>query len=399
MKKNKIFMTLVLCILLASCNTSTDNTKNTQNPTTEQSVAETKEENKEVDADSGLEIESKLDLRYAKSFSVDNLEKGVKKYIDKEGRVVYFVPEGVELENKDLLTLQIPVNRIAIFSTVDATLLRPIDKLDTIVATSNKADSWRIPEIKEKVENGDITFVGSKSELNTEELQRVDPEVILFTYENLERTPVLIQTFDDLGLNWLGLSNHMEADPRARLEWVKLAGILTGKLDKATSYFDEQLAKIDEVEKKTAVEDGEKPTFAWTFLFKDLFYTKKAGDYSVKMAQIAGADTIFADLEPENDGNAKLNAEEFYKGAENADFLIYDSIGGAEIKSVDDLVAYADYMKDLKAVKDNRVWGLKPNYFQSADYTADMINELYEIFHDKDNTLTETEYFYRMDIK
>lgn len=404
MKKFKVVLTLLLCLLLAACNNKTDKVETEkpkeENTKQEEVVKEEKkeEQKEEIDEASGLKVEGKLNLKFSKSYKVDFLEKGVKKYTDVEGREVYFLPEGMELDNKDLITLKIPVERIAIFSTVDATFLRPIDKLDTIVATTTKAGSWRIPEVKERVENGEITYLGSKSELNNEELQRVNPDVILFTYENLERTPILIQTFNDLELNWLGFSPHMESDPRARIEWVKLAGILTGELDKATQYYDKQLETIAEVEKMTAEEKGDKPTFAWTFLFKDLFYTKKAGDYSVKTAELAGSKTIFADLEPENDGNAKLNAEEFYKGAENADFLIIDTISSTGIEKVSDLIEYADYMGDLKAVKDNRVWGLKPNYYQSADFTADMIKELYDIFHDEEGKITETEYFYNMGI-
>ena len=89
-----------------------------------------------------------------------------------------------------------------------------------------------------------------------------------------------------------------------------------------------------------------------------------------------------------------MNAEEFYKVAEKADFFFYDSVNGSAIKSTEDLVAFAEYLKDLKAVKENKVWGVKPNYYQSADHVADMIEELNKIIHSKPGELTETEYFY-----
>lgn len=411
MKKKLLSLILAFTMLiLASCGKKED-AKNQEkqaafeeNGTKIEETLEGKEEEKtkdqvkdpaEIDEASGLKKIGELDLKYAKSFKVDYLENDVKKYIDKEGREVYLVPEGVTLENSDLTTISIPVNRIAIFSTVDATLLRPLDKLDTIVATTTKAESWQIPEVKARLENNEAVFLGSKNELNYEELEKVSPDVVLFTYENLDRTPVIIQQLNSLEIPWLGLSNHMENDPRARIEWVKLAGILTGQSDKAEEYYEDQLEKFAAIEEKTK-DIKDRPSFAWTFMFKDLFYTKKAGDYSVKMMEIAGSDPIFKDLDPNEDGNAKLSAEEFYKGAENADILIYDRISGSAIQNISDLVAYADYLKDIKAVQEDRVWTMKKNYFQSADYSAEMVEELYQIITDQDQNLTETEFFIKM---
>lgn len=411
MKKKLLSLILAFTMLiLASCGKKED-AKNQEkqaaleeNGTKIEETLEGKEEEKtkdqvedpgEIDEASGLKKIGELDLKYAKSFKVDYLENDVKKYIDKEGREVYLVPEGVTLENSNLTAISIPVNRIAIFSTVDATLLRPLDKLDTIVATTTKAESWQIPEVKERLENNEAVFLGSKNELNYEELEKVSPDIVLFTYENLDRTPVIIQQLNSLEIQWLGLSNHMENDPRARIEWVKLAGILTGQSDKAEEYYEDQLEKFDAIEEKTK-DLTDRPSFAWTFMFKDLFYTKKAGDYSVKMMELAGSDPIFKDLDPNQDGNAKLSAEEFYKGAENADILIYDRISGSAIQNISDLVAYADYLKDIKAVQEDRVWTMKKNYFQSADYSAEMVEELYQIITDQDQNLTETEFFIKM---
>lgn len=410
MKKKLLSLILAFTMLILSSCSKEESGKNEEKQaaleegTKIEETLEEKEEEKteeqvedpaEIDQASGLKKVGKLDLKYAKSFKVEYLENDIKKYIDKEGREVYLVPEGVSLENSDLTSISIPVNRIAIFSTVDATLLRPIDKLDTIVATTTKAESWQIPQVKERLENNEAVFLGSKNELNYEELEKVSPDVVLFTYENLDRTPVIIQQLNSLEIPWLGLSNHMENDPRARMEWVKLAGILTGQSDKAEEYYEEQLEKFAAIEEKTK-DLTDRPSFAWTFMFKDLFYTKKAGDYSVKMMELAGSDPIFKDLGPNEDGNAKLSAEEFYKGAENADILIYDRISGSAIQNISDLVAYADYLNDIKAVQEDKVWTLKKNYFQSADYAAEMVEELYQIITDQDKNLTETQFFIKM---
>ncbi|MDO5726186.1 MAG: ABC transporter substrate-binding protein [Tissierellia bacterium] len=401
MRKNLKLLLLALVLSLAlftACQKA--ETKPTEEITAKapETEPETKNEEKaeekvEIDEETGLEIESEIELKYAKSFKLENLSQGVIKFTDVEDRVVYMVPEGVELENKDLNTLKVPVNNIAIFSTVDATTLRPIDELDKIVAVTTKLESWRIPEVKERMEQGEIQFLGSKNAIDYELLESVAPDVVMFTYENLDRTPIIIGQLNDLGINWVGVSNHMEDDPRARLEWVKLSGVLTGKLEEAEKYFDEQVAKISAVEEKIKGETN-RPTFASVFMSKDIFYVRNAGDYNVKMLELAGGDYIFKDLNPDKNGNTKMNAEEFYKGAKPAEFILYDAAGAPSIQSTQQLVEYADFLEDLEAIKANKVWATKRHYYQSADKVADMIEELHLILQSEPGELTETEHFY-----
>lgn len=342
----------------------------------------------------GLKKIGQLKLKYAKSFSVDYYEQGVKKYTDVEGREVWFVPRGKKINGAENLNIiETPVKSLVILSTVHATLLRPIGELDKIAGTAVKSATWKIPEVKKGMDDGKIKFVGNKNALDYEMLHALNADAILLTYENMARTPGIISKFNELGLKWIGVANHMENDPRARLEWVKFAAEITGKEKEADKYYERELAKINAVEEmnKKAVN---KPTFASAFMSKDIFYVRNAGDYNVKMFEMLGIEYIFKDLNPEKNGNTKMNAEEFYKGAEKADFLFYDSVNGSAIKSNADLITFAEYLKDLKAVKENRVWGVKPNYYQSADHVADMIEELNKIIHSKPGELTETEYFY-----
>lgn len=342
----------------------------------------------------GLKKIGQLELKYAKSFSVDYYEQGIKKYKDVEGREVWFVPRGKTIEGgENLNVIETPVKSLVILSTVHATLLRPIGELDKVTGTSVQSDTWKISEIKKGMDDGKIKFVGSKNALDYEMLHALNADAILLTYENMARTPGIISKFNELGLKWIGVSNHQEADPRARLEWIKFAGEITGKEKEANKYYERELAKINAVEEMNK-KSANKTTFASAFMSKDIFYVRNAGDYNVKMFEILGIKYIFKDLNPDKNGNTKMNAEEFYKVAEKADFFFYDSVNGSAIKSTPDLIAFAEYLKDLKAVKENMVWGVKPNYYQSADHVADMIEELNKIIHSKPDELTETEYFY-----
>lgn len=66
---------------------------------------------------------------------------------------------------------------------------------------------------------------------------------------------------------------------------------------------------------------------------------RKSADYLPKMIELAGGTYIFKDLGDEDDAASTLSMqmEEFYAGAKDADYIIYNSTIDGELASVDDL--------------------------------------------------------------
>lgn len=358
------------------------------------------EENEEViDEDTGLVYESTMELKYAKSFSVDYYKDGYKVLTDWTGRKTVLVPEGKEIPEvkEEIDVVQLPINKLGAFSTPIATELRPLGLMDKISLVTTKQDRWHIPEIKQMMEEDKITYVGKNSALDYELIELEKPDLILTTTGTMHGGDETIAKFNEMGVKWLSHASHRETDPRGRLEWVKLIGALFDKEKEAEEFFDAQLEKIVVIEENVEKLEGERTTFATTFLSGDVYYVRNKGDYEVKMFELAGGEYIFQDLNPDKDGNTKMTTEEFYKGIENAEILFYNNINGPSIQSIADLTANADYLKDIKAVKDKNVWGFKPHYYQSADHVADILNDLYTILTTPYGEITETEYYFLMD--
>lgn len=391
-----MILVLVISLVLTGCkgkeNTEQDNPMDKVEDVAGKDNAET------IDEDTGLVFEKTMDLKYAKSFSVDYLEGGYKKLIDWEGNKTLFVPEGKEVpEVKEGISIvQMPIEKIGIFSTTHMTDLKPLDLLDKIVITTTDRDRWRIPEMQQLMDEGKITYVGKNSAPDYELIEAANPDLILITTGTTHGKEETTMKFDEMGIKWIGHASHREMDPRGRLEWVKLAGALFDKEKEADDFFETQLKKIEEIEEKAKkIENKEK--FASTFLSGDIYYVRNKGDYEVKMFELAGGEYILPELNPDEDGNTKMNAEELYKGIENTDILFYDTINGPSIQSISDLTSTAEYFADIKAVKEGRVWGYKPHYYQSADKVADIIEDLYTIFTTSHGEITETEYFFLME--
>jgi len=335
-----------------------------------------------------------LELKYAKSFSVEYFEGGYKILTDGNGDKTILIPVGKEVPelDEDIKVVHQPVKKVGPFSTVNMTMLRALDSIDMATIVTTPLDGWYVDDVIERMESGQITFVGRNNSPDYELIQAANPDVILLTASMDENTLKMIESLEELGINWIGMNVNMENDPRGRLEWVKYVGAILDKEEEAEEFFERELKKIEEIENSTLESDGVKPKVSYVRITDDGYTVKNQGDYSVKMLELAGGDYIFKDLNPGKDGTLKISAEEFYKAAEDADIIIYENMG-AFVGTMEEFLEKGDHLSGIKAVKEGRVWVTKRNYWQSADKAADMIKELRDIFTTPHGELEETEHY------
>jgi len=112
--------------------------------------------------------------------------------------------------------------------------------------------------------------------------------------------------------------------------------------------------------------------------------------------ELAGGITYPDGLDQEKGGSVPVTNEEFYKMMEDVDIIIYDNITGHAIQNIDDMLGKADYLADIKAVKEGKVWGLQKDYWQAADRIADIIVDLNEVIYAKDWEIEENTYYFLM---
>ena len=100
------------------------------------------------------------------------------------------------------------------------------------------------------------------------------------------------------------------------------------------------------------------------------------------MIEMAGGSYIFSDLGVD-DGKASssvnMQMEKFYEGARDADYIIYNSTIDGEIGSIDELVAKAPLLADLKAVKNGNVYCTGKNFYQETNVCGLMVSDIYSM--------------------
>lgn len=333
---------------------------------------------------SGLTYESELPLERATEFSVYHYEGGYDLIDIHEGDKFLLVPEGGEVpENvpEGIIVLQKPVDKIYLAATATMAMFCSMGALDHIRMSSIKENDWSFNEPKEAMAKGDIIYAGRYSTPDYETL--FDEECDLAIESTMiYHTPEVKEMIEKLDVPVLVDRSSYEEDPMGRAEWIKLYGVLTDHQEEATAFFDEQMAKLKDLDN---FENTEK-TVAFFYLTADgKVVVRKSTDYVPKMIEIAGARYAFSDLEDDSDRTSvDMSVETFYDTAVNADYIIYNGSIDGSVKTMDDLLAKDPIMKELKAVKDNKCWVTGDSMYQRTDIVADMILDFHKAFTEDD---------------
>ena len=281
-------------------------------------------------------------LDYAQQFTADCYEGGytMLTIAESDARFLVVPEDAAEVDGlpADVTVLRQPVENIYLVSTSVMDLLLHLDALDSVAFSGTKAEGWYLPavqQVKEQLEHFGI--------------------------------PVLVER------------SSYESDPLARMEWIKLYGILLGREEQAEQVFSAQ---------ETAVQPilSQKPTGKSCAFFSlttnNLATVRKGSDYVARMIEMAGGSYVFADLTDNGNSLATMNLplEDFYAGAKDADVLIYNSAIEGMIASVSQLTERFPLLNEFKAVQNGQVWCTTQSLFQQSMELADLIVDMNRVF-------------------
>ena len=364
----------------------------------ETSEAETKtEQSTETKTDlAGLKYDHSLELQYADQFSVDYYEDGYALItIEGDGQFL-LVPEGKDAPeglDKDIAVIHKPVQNIYLVATSAMDLFRALDGLDSISLSGTDADGWYIDEAKKALEDGSILFAGK---YNAPDYELILSKNCGLAIEStmISHSPEVKEKLESFGIPVLVEHSSYESHPLGRTEWLKLYGVLLGKEDMADELFQEQVEKLKSVEDS----DNTGKTVAFFYINSiGAANVRKSNDYVSKMIELAGGKYIFDDLGDENAlSTMNMQMEEFYAGAKDADYIIYNSTIDGELSSVDQLLSKSALLGDFKAVKDGNVWCTSQNLFQETMELGTMIEDIHTMLTSDDPDLDTLTYMHKL---
>ena len=118
--------------------------------------------------------------------------------------------------------------------------------------------------------------------------------------------------------------------------------------------------------------------------------------YLPKMIELAGGKYIFDKLGDEDDvaSTMSMQMEEFYAGAKDADYIIYNSTIDGSMQTLSDLTGKSPMLEKFKAVQDGNVYCTTKNLYQSTMELGTITSDIHKMLIGDDADLT---YLYKLE--
>lgn len=385
-------LTMLLSILTA-CGGS--NNQNSNNTSGSQNNSQTDDQPPTIAGDDQppaepqkvtLVSQGMMPLDYAENFSIELYEGGYRMIRGGANDVqLLVVPEGAEIPEEleeGVTVLQQPIDRVYMASTGMVSIIDAIGALDSVKLVATDVDGWYVDGVIEKMNAGDILFSGKYQEPDYELMTANDIQLHIDT-TMLDGYPEVIEKFEELEIPTFIEDSSKESHPLARVEWVKVFGVLFGMEDEAQKYFDEQKALMD----AAGGEDTGKTVAMGYIASSGKCYARNGGDYMAHMIGLAGGDYILADVNVEESGNSNMTFEEWYADFKDAEYLFYVNFA-LGFNSVDEMVEYNPLFADFLAVQEGHVYITSKDFTQSTAAIASIVSDMNTILTSNDPDVT-----------
>ncbi len=370
MKGWKLFALLLPALLLCACGQ--------KEPARENSPPETTVPVEErVPLWSDLRWDGRLELDYAEGYTVDFSPEGYARIsIDQETYLL--VPEPGQLPAEvpeEVIVLRQPLENIYLQATAAMDCFRQLDAIDAVTMSGTQAEGWYIPEAREAMEAGRMVYAGKYSAPDYELIADRGCDMALES-TMIYHTPEVKEQLERLGIPVLVERSSYESHPLGRMEWIKLYGVLTGKLEEAEAYYDAQLERLAPILEQEST--GRTVAF-FSITSNGSVTVRKAGDYIAKAIDLAGGVYVPQGLAEEENALSTMNIqmETFYNEVRDADVLIYNSAIEADLETIGQLVAKSEALADFKAVQNGDVWCTGKSMFQESQSVGEMILDIH----------------------
>ena len=347
-----------------------------------------------------------MELSYAENFAVDYYEGGYKLLTTRlNGDRILIVPKhqqapkdaealvspSAEGEPGKLIVLQEPVKNLYLVASSVMDMFAQLDSMDAISMCGLKEEDWYIPAAKQAMKDGTLLYAGKYSQPDYELLLSQNCSMAI---ENsmIYHTPEVMEKLDEFGIPTLVEYSSYEEHPLGRVEWVRFFGALLDQEEKADQLFEKQKEALKRVE----TEESTGKTVAFFYITSNgLVQVRQSTDYIPKMIELAGGKYVFENLgDPDSRrSTVNLQLEDFYDGAQDADFLVYNTTIDRQVQTLEDLLKKCSLLKDFKAVKNHQVWCTTEDMYQQSMSAGNLIEDFHRMLTGDDK---ETRYLYRL---
>lgn len=330
----------------------------------------------------GWQPTGRMDLRYARCFTVDYYEGGYALVCVADGNRYLVVPEG-QIAPRDLTegiqVLQQPIQNVYLAASDTMCLFDALGQVDRISVSGIQRDDWSVQTARDAMDAGRMVYGGKYRSPDYELLVSRGVRLAIES-TMINHTPDVREKLMEMGVPVLVELSSYESEPLGRAEWIRLYGMLCGEEERAREIFDQQEERV-----KAVGGESTGKTVAFFYLNANgAAVVRRPGDYVTKMIEQAGGIYAFGDLDAASPGSSSLTMEmeQFYATAKDADVIVYNATVGDDVTSLDELVQRNELLADFAAVRSGNVWVCGQNMYQQMIATGDIIADFNRVLVD-----------------
>ena len=215
-------------------------------------------------------------------------------------------------------SIQLPAESVIVTSTTHIPHLDLLHETDKLIGFPN-LDLISSQQARKMIEQHQVRDLGRGAHTNIEIIIDLQPDWVMISTlgEDLKNLDLL----QAAGIPAVINGEYVEQDPLGRAEWIKLTGALFGKLEEATSIFEEIEKDYLQAENLAEqIEESKKPTVMAGVMYKDVWYVPGSDSWGAKLLNAAGGRYLFQDQG--GTGSVQLNYEYVLDQAQEADYWL-----------------------------------------------------------------------------
>lgn len=287
--------------------------------------------------------------------------------------------------------IEVPAGDVIAMSTTYLPHLVELDLLDNLVGVDTGL-FINTPEVREMLDAGTLTEIGSGTDVNVELALVAEPDLIM-TYgsgfPDFDSYPV----FESVGIPYAMNAEFTEGNPLGRAEWIKFTALFYNAEAAANAYFADVAAEYQALQALTAdLAEADKPLVLPNVLqaaFDDVWTIPGAATYAGQLLQDAGVRVVLSDddaaLNPA--GSYEYSFEAVYESGIAADYWLLNAFG---VLSLEGLLAIDARYEDFAPYQNGAVYNNDArtnenggnDYFESGVIRPQVVlADLIAIFH------------------
>ena len=290
--------------------------------------------------------------QYAKGFLIEDfgdykMLSFLQPYTDRKDTIRFVLTRNKEKLGAKIASsriVQVPIKKMVSTSTTHIALLEALGSLEVLKA-SNSLEYVYSEKVRKLAEAGKITALSEQS-VELEKILALQPDILMVSGMQASQM-ANYQKIIDAGIPVLINSEWMETHPLGKAEWIKVIGLLLDKEKEAQKYFEDIVAKYQNIQ-KLVKEKGKKVKVAVGTPQKEQWYVPAGESFGAMLLQDAGAEYAFMDTK--GTGSLQMSRELVFSKFADASVWL-----NAELPQQAEAIFFCEYTNFL-SVRDAQIY-------------------------------------------